>query len=107
MRIILFCLIGSVLLSGCSSYSRTFDCGAAKGGSCLMMDEIDALIDSGEIEKYTKNEALKKSKKRKQEEVIISPKLPTIKVTNHFAGEDIEGYKKAQKASKLADKNNH
>lgn len=88
MRIVLLCLVGSLCLSGCSTYSTRFEYGAAKGGNGLMMDEIDALIDSGEIEKYTKSEVLKQSKRRQQEANVITPKLPSLKITRQLSHND-------------------
>lgn len=41
----------SFVVAACSTYPNKFKCGDAKGLGCRMLSEIDAKIDSGEIEK--------------------------------------------------------
>ena len=37
-------------LSSCAVYSTGFNCADSKGARCVMLSEVDARIDSGEIE---------------------------------------------------------
>ena len=48
-------------LSACSTYPSKFKCGDARGLGCTMLHEVDARIDSGQIEEAYKN----KEKERK------------------------------------------
>jgi hypothetical protein len=40
------------LLTSCATYSSSFSCGDARGANCTSMDKVDAMIDSGEIERF-------------------------------------------------------
>lgn len=47
-------LIASFSIASCSTYPSRFKCGDAKGLGCTMLHEVDAQIDSGQIEEaYT------------------------------------------------------
>jgi hypothetical protein len=46
-------LLPLLILTGCKTYSRDFDCPDARGGSCKSMGEINSLITSGQIKEYT------------------------------------------------------
>jgi hypothetical protein len=48
-------------VSGCSTYGSSFSCGDSRGATCLPMDKVDQLINSGAIETYTND--LAKNKK--------------------------------------------
>lgn len=61
------------LLTGCSGYSSKFACGSSHGAKCVMIGEIDKMIDSGEIEEYHINRKCKGNKKCLK--VVNSPKL--------------------------------
>jgi len=41
-----------ILLTSCSTYKGDFGCGGATGVPCTMMERVDRLISSGEIESY-------------------------------------------------------
>lgn len=43
-----------VSLVGCSTYPSKFKCGDARGLGCTMLREVDAQIDSGQIEEAYK-----------------------------------------------------
>lgn len=40
----------SLLLSSCAVYSTGFTCPDSKGAKCVMLSEVDHMVDSGEIE---------------------------------------------------------
>jgi hypothetical protein len=42
-----------ILLTSCATYKSGFTCGDARGVPCTMMEQVDQLISSGEIESYT------------------------------------------------------
>lgn len=54
-------LLASFSIASCSTYPNKFKCGDAKGLGCTMLHEVDAQIDSGQIE-----EAYKSNKKNKR-----------------------------------------
>lgn len=39
-----------ILLSSCAVYSSGFTCPDARGAKCVMLSEVDHMVDSGEIE---------------------------------------------------------
>ncbi len=41
-----------IMSSGCSAYSSRFACPDSKGAPCLMMSEIERMVQTGEIERY-------------------------------------------------------
>lgn len=43
-------LILPLLLSSCAVYSSGFTCPDSKGAKCVMLSEVDHMVDSGEIE---------------------------------------------------------
>ena len=43
-------LMTSSMLSSCSIYSSGFNCPDSKGARCVMLSQVDNMIDSGEIE---------------------------------------------------------
>lgn len=47
-------LIVGVSIVSCSTYPSRFKCGDAKGLGCTMLHEVDAQIDSGQIEEVYK-----------------------------------------------------
>lgn len=51
------------LLTSCATYSSSFSCGDARGANCTSMDKVDAMIASGEIERF--NEEKKTCRGRK------------------------------------------
>jgi len=51
------------LLNSCATYSSSFSCGDARGANCTSMDKVDAMIASGEIERF--NEEKKTCRGRK------------------------------------------
>ena len=62
-------LISTTLLSSCAIYSSGFHCPDSKGARCMMLSEVDKIVDSGEIETIYQNK-----KKRGKGDV---PKLAT------------------------------
>jgi hypothetical protein len=52
-RVILSAIVACFCLSSCNSYRSGFSCGDAIGAVCMPMDQVDALISSGEIEQVT------------------------------------------------------
>jgi len=52
-------------VSACSTYPNRFKCGDAKGLGCTMLHEVDAQIDSGQIEEAYKVKSKTKDKKCK------------------------------------------
>ena len=52
-------------VSGCSTYPNRFKCGDAKGLGCTMLHEVDAQIDSGQIEEAYKVKSKNKDRKCK------------------------------------------
>ena len=62
-RIAITTVTVAFLLSGCSGYSSKFTCGSSHGAKCVMISEIDKMIDSGEIEEYHINRKCKGNKK--------------------------------------------
>jgi len=61
-----------MMLTGCSSYSSKFACGSSHGAKCIMIADIDKMIDSGEIEEYHINRKCKGNKKCLK---AVKPKL--------------------------------
>ena len=58
-------LVGMVcclLTSGCSAYSSRFACPDSKGAPCLMMSEIERMVQTGEIERYHHSKKYLKNK---------------------------------------------
>lgn len=53
----------TALLTGCSGYSSKFACGSSSGAKCIMIGDVDKMIDSGEIEEYHERRKCKASKK--------------------------------------------
>jgi len=43
-------LILPLILSSCAVYSTGFTCPDSKGAKCVMLSQVDAMVDSGEIE---------------------------------------------------------
>ena len=43
-------LLLPILLSSCAVYSTGFTCPDSKGAKCVMLSQVDAMVDSGEIE---------------------------------------------------------
>ncbi len=43
----------SMNLVGCQTYNSSFACPDAKGAKCVSMDQVDMMIDSGEIERFS------------------------------------------------------
>ena len=39
-----------LILSSCAVYSTGFTCPDSKGAKCVMLSEVDTMVDSGEIE---------------------------------------------------------
>ena len=58
-------LVASFSISSCSTYPNRFKCGDAKGLGCTMLHEVDAQIDSGQIEEAYKVKSKTKDKKCK------------------------------------------
>ena len=58
-------LIASFSIASCSTYPSRFKCGDAKGLGCTMLHEVDAQIDSGQIEEAYKIKSKTKDKKCK------------------------------------------
>src|SRR4051812_47631238 len=42
-------IINLVILSGCSTYSETFDCPPGSGVGCKSISEVDQMIDEGKL----------------------------------------------------------
>jgi hypothetical protein len=61
------------LLTSCSSYSNKFACGSSSGAKCVMISEVDKMIDSGEIEEFHKKRKCNGNKRCLKE--ASSPKL--------------------------------
>ncbi len=57
-------------LASCSTYSNKFGCADAKGLNCMMLSDVDARVDSGEIEEAYKG-TLCKGKKCKNDPIEI------------------------------------
>lgn len=43
------CLMLSVALSGCSTYSETFDCPAGQGVGCKSLSKVNQMVEKGEL----------------------------------------------------------
>ena len=42
------------LSSSCSTYRSSFSYSSAQGVDCIMMDQVDSMITTGEIERFNK-----------------------------------------------------
>ncbi|MEM6338603.1 MAG: hypothetical protein AAF673_01595 [Pseudomonadota bacterium] len=60
-KVILLVWICSSLAS-CAIYSSGFNCSDSRGARCMMLSDVDALVDSGEIETIYQNKKCKKGK---------------------------------------------
>jgi len=81
-QLITTCLL--LILSGCSTYKSSFNCGDAKGAYCASMDRVDRMINSGEIERFNERQTTGKYKAAKNNnEITISRKERPLKITNY------------------------
>ena len=69
-------LITFLTLGGCSTYKSTFNCGDARGAYCSSMEQVDQMINSGEIERYNEMLKNKKYKADKNDESLLLNKKP-------------------------------
>jgi hypothetical protein len=53
------------LLTSCATYSSSFSCGDARGANCTSMDKVDAMIASGEIERFNQEKKTCRGRKCK------------------------------------------
>jgi uncharacterized protein YceK len=74
-----------ILLSGCSSYKSSFNCGDAKGAYCASMDYVDQMINSGEIESFNEKRV---NKKHKLTDKNILPTKTKVNPTEIISYED-------------------
>ncbi len=56
-------IMAITLLTSCSGYSSKFACDSSHGAKCVMIADIDKMIDSGEIEEYHVSRKCKGNKK--------------------------------------------
>ena len=71
LSVIISLLMTSSILSSCSIYSSGFNCPDSKGARCVMLSQVDKMVDSGEIETIYLD---KQCKKGKCKEVVNVPK---------------------------------
>ena len=76
------CLL--LILSGCSTYKSSFNCGDAKGAYCASMDRVDRMINSGEIERFNERQTTRKYKAAKNDnEIPLKAKAKPLNITNY------------------------
>jgi hypothetical protein len=51
-------MLVTTVLQGCA-YSGKFNCPDSKGATCVMLNRVDQMVDSGEIEKYYQTKSCK------------------------------------------------
>ncbi len=61
------------LTTSCSVYSSNFSCPDSKGAACVMLSDVNRMIDNGEIETFYKNKKCRSGKCGREEENV--PKL--------------------------------
>lgn len=71
LPIIASLLLASTMLSSCGVYSSGFNCPDSRGARCVMLSQVDQMVDSGEIETVYLD---KKCKKGKCQELANVPK---------------------------------
>ena len=77
-KTLMLLLSAPLLLTNCSIYSGTFACEDSKGAHCVMLSEVDKMIDSGAIEEFYR---VKKCKKSKCSNEINEPRLRNAKTS--------------------------
>lgn len=85
----LLLVLASIMLSSCGVYSSGFNCPDSRGARCVMLSQVDKMVDSGEIETVYLD---KKCKNGKCQELANVPKksLPQpyiVKLDNLEDGE--------------------
>lgn len=81
-----------IVLSGCSTYRSSFSCGDARGASCMSMERVGLMIESGEIEEYTAAKRRCRGRRCKgienNREEHLMPKAPDGYKVHHANGEN-------------------
>ena len=69
-------LVALLTVSGCSTYKSSFNCGDARGAYCSSMEQVDQMINNGEIERYNEMLKNKKYKADKNDKSLLLNKKP-------------------------------
>ena len=80
-------LLLPILLSSCAVYSTGFTCPDSKGAKCVMLSQVDSMVDSGEIETVYMDKKCKGAKCKLNANVPQKALTETHKVRLEPAGE--------------------
>lgn len=76
-----------MILSSCAVYSTGFTCPDSKGAKCVMLSQVDAMVDSGEIETVHMDKKCKGGKCKSTADVPQKALTETHKVRLEPTGE--------------------